>query len=170
MKGWKELKLEIDRATAETLLKPDQEVLAVFKYRMSRGGAGVPVDNQIFTTWFFGGADVNYLCDWCSFLLDLIVDESFSLEKIRQITRYWIIQPSEFGHYCGLRRQYEFTTDLIAMLDTLDRNELWSVLDSFRAYFANINAWVFQYFPWGLGYAFPRKDEEYFKKGLELLN
>ena len=166
MKNWKDLKAEIDRAAVETLIEPDEEVVSVFKYGISKGGAGVPDDNQIFTTWFFGGADVNYLSDWCYFLNELLKQDDFTMAKLVQTAKYWIIQPSEFGSYCGLTRQYRFTKELVEIIDTLKKEELQELVDSFRTYLSNINAWVFQFFPWGLGYAFPRKDEAYLKKVL----
>ena len=60
MKTWQEIKAEIDRETLLTELEPAQDVLDVFRYSISKAGAGVANDGQIFTTWFFGGADVSY--------------------------------------------------------------------------------------------------------------
>ncbi|NCB30097.1 MAG: hypothetical protein EOM66_01655 [Clostridia bacterium] len=168
MKSWQELKAEIDREVELTTLEPVRDVVDVFRYSISKGGAGVPNDNQIFTTWFFGGADVNYIADWCYFIIELSKKENNTMEKLCQMTRFWVLQPSEFGHYCGLRKQYEFTQTLNEIMDNLQKEELVAILDSFRSYLANINAWVFQYMPWGVGYAFPRKDKAYYEAGLEL--
>lgn len=168
MMSWQELKAEIDRETALTTLEPVQDVVDVFHYSISKDGAGVPNDNQIFTTWFFGGADVNYLADWCYFIIELSKREDYNVEKLCQLVRFWIQQPSEFGNFCGLRKQYEFTQAFTAIMDGLKKEEFVSVLDSLRCYLANINAWVYQYMPWGVGRAFHRKDKSYYEAGLKL--
>ena len=51
MNTWQNIKAEIDAEVAKTAVEPVQDVTEVFKYRMSKGGAGIPNDNQIFTTW-----------------------------------------------------------------------------------------------------------------------
>ena len=169
MMDWKTLKDKIDAAVEETLLTPDQDVVDVFKYSISKEGPGIPNDNQIFTTWFFGGADVNYMADWCYFLQDLAVNQDIPMSKLAQMFRFWVIQPSEFGNYCGLSRQWGFTQEINKMLDSLDKETFLSLMDSYRCYLANINVWVFHYLPWGVGYAFPRKDKAFYQEGLELL-
>lgn len=168
MKTWQELKAEIDRESLLTTLEPVQDVVDVFRYSISKGGAGVPNDNQIFTTWFFGGADVNYLADWCYFIIELAKKENYSMKQLCQMTRFWIKQPSEFGSYCGLRKQYEFFQQLDEIMDGLEKSELVAVLDSYRSYLSNINVWVYQYMPWGVGRAFHRKDKAYYEAGRKL--
>ena len=168
MKTWQELKAEIDQTVADTTFEADKEVKDTFQYCISRGGAGVPDDNQIFTTWFFGGADVNYIADWCYFLMKLARKDT-PYEKMAKIFRFWVLQPAEFGNYCGLRKQYGYVKQIEALLGSIDTAALVSLLDSLRCYYANINTWVFQIMPWGVGYAFPRKDREYFKEGAALI-
>ena len=170
MKSWQELKAEIDRQVIATTLEPDRDVVDVFCHRISKGGAGIPNDNQIFTTWFFGGGDVTYIADWCYFLTVLSGRESYDMKKLAKMTRFWVMQPAEFGNYCGLCKQWSFVQELNEILDTLDKTGFAAILGSLRAYYCNINVWVYQYLPWGVGYAFPRKDEAYFKKALALLN
>lgn len=168
MKPWQELKKKIDLETELTTLEPAQDVLDVFRYSISKGGAGVANDGQIFTTWFFGGADVSYIADWCGFIMRMGKNGNFTGEQLRQMVRFWIQQPSEFGHFCGLYQQYEFSQAIIAMMDELEDAELVALLDSFRGYLMNINAWIYQYMPWGLGRAIHRKDRAYFQAGLAL--
>lgn len=169
MKTWQEIKTEIDAEVEKTIVEPVQDVKEVFLYRMSKGGAGIPNDNQIFTTWFFGGGDVNYLADYCYFLYSLSVKEEFTMPMLAKMMRFWVIQPSTFGHYCGLSRQYDFSQQIDAVLDSIDKEAFRALLDSYRAYLGNIYAWVYHYMPWGVGNAFPRKDEAYYKRALELL-
>jgi hypothetical protein len=168
MKTFDQLKAEIDAQVAATSLEPDQDVLDVFRYSISKGGAGYPQDNQIFTTWFYGAPDVGYITDWCYYLVELARDESYSMQELCKMARFWFVQPSHFGDYCGLFQQYKFTKQIDGCLDTLTREQFVALLSSFRAYIANINAWVFQYFPWGVGYAFLRKDQKYFEDALTL--
>lgn len=168
MKSWQELKAKIDLEIELTTLEPVQDVVDVFRYSISKGGAGVANDGQIFTTWFFGGADVSYIADWCYFIMQLAKREDFSMEQLCQMVRFWIQQPSEFGHFCGLYKQYEFSQEIIGMMDGLTKEELAALLDSYRSYLMNINAWVYQYMPWGVGRAIHRKDKAYFEAGLEL--
>lgn len=167
---WQEIKSEIDAETAKTVTEPVQDVTEVFKYRMSKGGAGIPNDNQIFTTWFFGGGDVNYLEDYCFFLYELSEKDEFTMPMLAKMMRFWVVQPSQFGNYCGLCKQYEFAEKINSVLDSIDKQAFRALLDSFRAYLGNIYAWVYHYMPWGVGNAFPRKDEAYYKRAIELLN
>lgn len=67
-----------------------------------------------------------------------------------------------------MRKQYYFTKEIDKIMDTLDREQFVQLLSSFRAYIANVNVWVFQYFPWGIGYAFMRKDKKYYEDALAL--
>ena len=169
MNTWQNIKAEIDAEVAKTTVEPVQDVTEVFKYRMSKGGAGIPNDNQIFTTWVFGGGDVNYLADYCYFLYELCEKEEYTMEMLVKMMRYWVIQPSTFGLYCGLNRQYEFSQQINEVLDSIDKPAFRALLDSYRAYLGNIYAWVYHYMPWGVGNAFPRKDEAYYQRALELL-
>ena len=163
-----ELKAEIDAQVASTVLEPDRDVKDLVRYNMSTLGCGYPQDNQIFTTWIYGTADCGYITDWCYFLIELANDKSYTMEELCRIARFWFIQPSHFAEYAGLRKQYYFTKEIDKIMDTLDREQFVQLLSSFRAYIANINVWVFQYFPWGIGYAFMRKDKRYYEDALAL--
>lgn len=147
MNTWQNIKAEIDAEVAKTTVEPVQDVTEVFKYRMSKGGAGIPNDNQIFTTWVFGGGDVNYLADYCYFLYELSEKEEYTMEMLVKMMRYWVIQPSTFGLYCGLNRQYEFSQQINEVLDSIDKPAFRALLDSYRAYLGNIYAWVYHYMP-----------------------
>ena len=168
MKSFVELKAEIDAQVASTVLEPDRDVKYLVRYNMSTLGCGYPQDNQIFTTWIYGTADCGYITDWCYFLIELANDKSYTMEELCRIARFWFIQPSHFAEYAGLRKQYYFTKEIDKIMDTLDREQFVQLLSSFRAYIANINVWVFQYFPWGIGYAFMRKDKKYYEDALAL--
>ena len=168
MKSFVELKAEIDAQVASTVLAPDRDVKDLVRYNMSTLGCGYPQDNQIFTTWIYGTADCGYITDWCYFLIELANDKSYTMEELCRIARFWFIQPSHFAEYAGLRKQYYFTKEIDKIMDTLDREQFVQLLSSFRAYIANINVWVFQYFPWGIGYAFMRKDKKYYEDALAL--
>ena len=67
-------------------------------------------------------------------------------------------------------KQYEFTRRIDEMMDTLDREAYIELLSTFRSYIMNVNAWIYQYWPWGVTYAMPRKDRAYYEKGLALLS
>ena len=168
MKSFVELKAEIDAQVASTVLEPDRDVKDLVRSNMSTLGCGYPQDNQIFTTWIYGTADCGYITDWCYFLIELANDKSYTMEELCRIARFWFIQPSHFAEYAGLRKQYYFTKEIDKIMDTLDREQFVQLLSSFRAYIANINVWVFQYFPWGIGYAFMRKDKRYYEDALAL--
>ena len=168
MKSFVELKAEIDAQVASTVLEPDRDVKDLVRYNMSTLGCGYPQDNQIFTTWIYGTADCGYITDWCYFLIELANDKSYTMEELCRIARFWFIQPSHFAEYAGLRKQYYFTKEIDKIMDTLDREQFVQLLSSFRAYIANINVWVFQYFPRGIGYAFMRKDKRYYEDALAL--
>ena len=168
MKSFVELKAEIDAQVASTVLEPDRDVKDLVRYNMSTLGCGYPQDNQIFTTWIYGTADCGYITDWCYFLIELANDKSYTMEELCRIARFWFIQPSHFAEYAGLRKQYYFTKEIDKIMDTLDREQFVQLLSAFRAYIANINVWVFQYFPWGIGYAFMRKDKKYYEDALAL--
>lgn len=169
MSNWQLIKKEIDAEVKLTNLEPVADVTEVFKYGLSKNGAGIPDDNQIFTTWFFGGGDVSYLADWCYFLVNLSKKEEFTMPQLVKMMRFWVIQPSEFGNYCGLCKQWDFAKEINGVLDSLDKEAFCQLLDSFRGYLSNINVWVYHYMPWGVGAAFPVKDAAYFEEGLKLL-
>lgn len=166
MKDWKTIKSEIDRKTTEMLTEPENEVKRLIKYRISAGGSGVPMDMQILSTWIYGITDAGRISDWIYFINELAQDDEYTSEDICTLVRFWFQQPSFFADYCGLTTQYSFTKDIISVMDTLKKEELVSLLDSLRSYIANINAWAYQYLPWGIGYAFPAKDKAYFEEGL----
>ena len=168
MKSFAELKAEIDAQVASTTLEPDRDVKDLVRYNMSTLGCGYPQDNQIFTTWIYGTADCGYITDWCYFLVELANDETYTMEELCRIARFWFVQPSHFAEYAGLRKQYYFTKEIDKIMDTLSREQFVQLMSSFRAYIANINVWVFQYFPWGIGYAFMRKDKKYYEDALAL--
>ena len=169
MAAWQELKAEIDRQVELTTLQPDQDVEDVFKYSISKGGAGIPHDNQIFTTWWYGAPDVTYVADWIYFLIALAQDgESYPMSELCKMARFWFVQPSHFGDYSGMYKQYDFTKKIDAILDDLDREAFIALLSSFRNYIMNMNVWIYQFWPWGVGYAFKRKDRAYYEAGLAL--
>ena len=148
---------------------PDPDVRDVFKYCISKGGAGLPHDDQIFTTWFYGAPDCTYITDWIYFLDILAEDEAhYPVEALRQMVRFWFTQPSFFADYCGLNKQYSFVHRLDLMMDTLTKDELMQVLNSLRVYIGCLNAWIYQYFPWGVGNALHTKDKAYYEAGLAL--
>lgn len=166
MENWKEVKEAIDCKTAKTLIDPDDEVKRLVKYSISAGGSGVPMDMQILSTWIYGLTDAGHIADWIYFINELAKNEDYSVEDLGTLVRFWFAQPSFFADYCGLTTQYSFTKAIVSVLDQVNKEELISLLDSFRCYIANINAWAYQYLPWGIGYAFPAKDLAYFEKGL----
>ena len=144
MKTFAQLKAEIDEQVAATTLDPDRDVRDLVRFSISKAGCGYPQDNQIFTTWFYGTPDCGSITDWCYFLIELSYDPSYSI------------------------KQYYFTKQIDRIMDTLTRQEFVELLSAFRAYIANINVWVYHYFPWGVGYAFPRKDTRYYEEALAL--
>ena len=168
MKTFAQLKAEIDEQVAATTLDPVRDVWDLVRFYISKAGCGYPQDNQIFTTWFYGTPDCGYITDWCYFLIELSYDPSYSMEALCRIARFWFLQPSHFAQYAGLFKQYYFTKQIDRIMDTLTRQEFVELLSAFRAYIANINVWVYHYFPWGVGYAFPRKDTRYYEEALAL--
>ena len=171
MEAWKILKSEIEEQIALTSNEPDQDTLDVFKYSIAKLGADIPHDDQIFSTWFYGAPDVTYAMDWIYVLIELANDgESYTMEQLHKLAKYWFVHPSHFGEYCGMFKQYEFTRRIDEMMDTLDREAYIELLSTFRSYIMNVNAWIYQYWPWGVTYAMPRKDRAYYEKGLALLS
>ena len=63
--------------------------LDVFKYSIAKLGAGIPHDDQIFSTWFYGAPDVTYAMDWIYFLIELANDgENYSMGDLHKMARY----------------------------------------------------------------------------------
>jgi len=171
MKDWQVLKRDIEEQIALTTNEPDQDILDVFKYSISKLGAGIPHDDQIFSTWFYGAPDVTYAADWIYFLIELAKDgTTYPMSDLHKMAKYWFVHPSHFGEYCGMFQQYSFTKRIDELMDSLDRDAFIDLLTTFRSYIMNINAWIYQYWPWGVTYAMPRKDRAYYEKGLELLS
>lgn len=169
MKSFQELHEEINHLAELTALQPDRDVVDVLVHGISKGGAGLPCDNQLFTTWFYGAPDCTYISDWIYFLLELAGDgETYSMPELCKMMRFWFVQPSHFSDYCGLNTQYRLTREIDAMADRLTREEFTALLSSFRAYIANLNVWISHYWPWGDGFAFQRKDSTYYEQALAL--
>ncbi len=166
MKDWKKLQAEIDQKALETLTEPDIEMKRLAQYHMSVGGAGVTIDKTIFSTLLYGICDCIRTYDWIYFINTLAQDDDYTAEDIAEQVAFFFKQPSFFADYCGLRTQYRFTLEICEVMGSLKKEDLVSLLDSFRCYIGNLAAWAYQYIPWGIGYAFPARDKAYFEQGL----
>lgn len=140
------------------------DIVDVFQFRISKAGAGVENDNQIFTTWFFGGGDVGYLANWFEYLIELTNSKKFDKTQLIKMMRYWVIQPAEFGNYCGFYKQYEMICAFNEVVEDLNLTEWLEILELFKQYYRTFDSWMYHYYPWEAGQSFLRKNEDYYRK------
>jgi hypothetical protein len=165
-KNASEVTEEIMAAAKKIQFEPGDDISKVIRFRIIPSGAGN--DKTCFTTWFFSGGDIRHIAAYAHYILWLAEhDPSFTLDQLKEMTRDWIRQPAEFSGYCGFDEIWALVQDMITALKTVDtKEEFIPLVNSIWTYASNMNAWLYHYIPWGIGYMFPTRDEKYFEEGL----
>ena len=165
---WKAVKDKIEKETERIEFTPPDEVLKIFHYGILESGAGSY--GQYFTTMVFAEGDCRALAFYnANNLLLVAEEESFTLEHLKTMAGLYLRVSSEFLGYCGLKRIWEFTQDILASLDTVKTKEEYKeLINAFNAYVATVHGWIHHYFPWNIGELFPQKKKEDIQKMGEL--
>ena len=167
MADYKDVVAKIKAAADKIQFEPGDDISKVIRFSMIDTGAGN--DKSSFTTWFFGGGDIRHIAAYCHYVIWFTEhDESFSLDQLKEMLNDWIKQAGEFCGYCGFVEMWELVQDIMGCLDTVETKEaLLEVANAMWLYASNMNSWIYQYIPWGVGYLFPIRDEKYFEEGLK---
>ncbi len=155
--NWSEVKKKIDKEAERIQFTPPDEVLKIFKYQIIDSGAGSY--DQAFTTMVFCEADCRALSYYNVNNFLVFVDEpSFTLDHLKILVRHCLPLGSEFLGYCGLKKVWEFTQDVLGALDTVKtKDEFRELMNSLNFYISVIHGWIHHYFPWYIGELFPQK-------------
>jgi hypothetical protein len=150
--------MDIHTATQDIWIDPPPELLAIHEGHIkSRAGS---YDQYLSTLLFVNGETRSH--GYC--VLDGLVraaqQQEFSLEHLKWLTPNFVCVPSEFLGYCGLDTLWEFTQQLLGVLDILQSKDEYLALISSLALYANcLNAWNLHLFPWHLGEAYRYKED-----------
>jgi hypothetical protein len=158
---------KINAAADRIQFQPGDDISRVIRFGLIDTGAGN--DASCFTNWFFSSGDIRHIAAYSHYIIWFAQNEaSFSLDQLKEMV-HWIRQPGEFCGYCGYREIWELVQDLLSALDEVKtRDELVQLMNAMWAYGSALNAWIYHYIPWGVGYLFPIRDEKYFEEGLRL--
>jgi hypothetical protein len=165
---WKAVRDKINGETDKIQYTPPEEVLKIFHYGIIDSEAGSY--GQYFTTMIFAEGDCRALAFYnANNLLIVAEEESFSLEHLKIMARLYLPLGSEFLGYCGLKKIWEFTQDVLGALDSLKTKEDYKeLINSLNTYVAVVHGWIHHYFPWNIGELFPQKKKSDILKMAEL--
>lgn len=165
---WKAVRENIERETVAIQYTPPEEVLKIFHYGIIDSGAGSY--GQYFTTMVFAEGDCRALAFYNANNLLIVAEEgSFTLEHLKTMARLYLPLGSEFLGYCGLKKIWEFTQDVLGALDTVEtKDDYKELINAFNTYVAVVHGWIHHYFPWNIGELFPQKKKGDILKMAEL--
>ena len=165
---WKAVRDKINGETERIQFTPPDEVLKIFRYGIIDSQAGSY--DQYFTTMIFAEGDCRALAFYnANNLLIVAEEESFTLDHLRIMARLYLPLGSEFLGYCGLKKIWEYTQDVLGALDTLKTKEdCKELINALNTYVAVVHGWIHHYFPWNIGELFPQKKKEEILKMAEL--
>ena len=154
---WKKVVAKIDKETKAIQYTPPDEVLKIFHYGIIDSGAGSY--DQYFTTMVFAEGDCRALAFYnANNLLIVAEEESFTLEHLKIMARLYLPLGSEFVGYCGLKKVWEFTQDVLGALDSVKTKDAYKeLINALNTYVAVVHGWIHHYFPWNIGELFPQK-------------
>jgi hypothetical protein len=157
---WKKVVQKIEKETKIIQYTPPPEVLKIFSYGIIDSKAGSY--GQYFTTMVFAEGDCRALAFYNANNLLIVAEEKrFDLEHLKTLARLYLPLGSEFLGYCGLKKIWEFTQDVLGSLDTLRTiDEYKELVNSLNTYVAVLHGWIHHYFPWNIGELFPQKKKK----------
>ena len=168
MADWKETTEKLKKAAEKIRLEPDADVLKAIKYGLINTGAG---NGGCFNAWVFSCGDVRHVGAYCYYIIWFSNHEDYTLDQLKDMTRLWPRQPAEFAAYCGFDEVWDFVQEVGASMDSIKtKEELVELVNALWEYANLVNAWIYQYIPWGAFKVLPTVDKEYYKKSLDFLN
>jgi hypothetical protein len=165
---WKDVVQKIENETTAIQYTPPTEVLKIFHYGIIDSEAGSY--GQYFTTMVFAEGDCRALAFYNANNLLIVAEETrFDLEHLKTLARLYLPLGSEFLGYCGLKKIWEYTQDVLGSLDTLKTiDEYKELINALNTYVAVVHGWIHHYFPWNIGELFPQKKKSDIKRMFEL--
>ena len=165
---WKKVRDKINGETEKIQFVPPDEVLKIFHYGIIDSGAGSY--GQYFTTMVFAEGDCRALAFYnANNLLIVAEEESFTLDHLKIMARLYLPLGSEFLGYCGLKKIWEYTQDVLGSLDSVKTKEDYKeLINALNTYVAVVHGWIHHYFPWNIGEQFPQKKKSDILKMAEL--
>ncbi len=153
-----DLIMNIHAATQNIWIDPPSELLAIHEGHIkSRAGSY----DQYLSTLVFVNGETRPL-GYCALdgLVRAAQQQEFSLEHLKWLTPNFVRVPAEFLGYCGLDTLWEFTQQLLGVLDILQSKDEYLALISTLALYANcLNTWNLHLFPWHLGEAYHYRED-----------
>lgn len=158
--NWRDVKAAIDLEAERIRLTPPDEIVKIFRYGIVESGAGT--HRQCMSAWVFTEGDCRYLAFYgINNLLTLAQNPNYTLEHLNDAARVFAPLSAEFLGYCGLKHLYDFVTQSLDALDSLESKENFvELMSSLCLYTGTLNQWIQHYFPWNIGTAFPHRTRE----------
>ncbi len=156
---WKDVKAEIDAENERLRFEAPEDVVKVVHLRVIDSESGtekIPMGN-----WFFSFSDIRYVGAYLYQIMNLTMDDSYSVDQAKELVFKMISQTSDFAGYCGFVTLRTFVFKALDVLDEIDNKEdLFSLLNSVFLYASHLHTWINNYFPWSYNYAFPIRTPE----------
>lgn len=169
MADWKVVAKKLTVAAEKIRLEPDHDVVKSIKYGLINTGAG---NGGCFNAWVFACGDVRHVGAYCYYILWFANhSESYTLAQLKDMTRLWPRQPAEFAAYCGFNELWGYIQEMCDCLDTItEKSQLVELVNALWEYANLVNAWIYQYIPWGAFKIAPTVTKEFYKESLDFLN
>jgi hypothetical protein len=158
-----ELNEIIDRLNAETdrvwLTEPDEVKRLRAGYSPLGSGAG----GQNFSNMVFVNGDMRALSTWITpgVMLRALQDETYTLKQCQDLFAWINMVNVDFLAYAGFTTFAGLTHEIVRYFPTMKTKEDFQrVLEAWYPYANRMYYWVHQMFPWGLGVAFPIRQDE----------
>ena len=151
---WKELQQEIDKENERLRFEAPEEVVKVIHYRVIESESGTK--KLAMGNWFFSFSDIRYVAAYLYQIMNLALDDAYTLFQLKLMASSMISQPADFAGYCGFKTLRRFVMETIDVFEEIDdRKDLLSLLNSVFLYASHLHTWINHYFPWSYTFAFP---------------
>jgi len=156
---WNQLREMIDKENDRLRYEAPEEVVKVIHYRVIESESGTR--KLAMGNWFFSFSDIRYVAAYLYQIMNLALDESYTLSQIKLMVSAMISQPADFAGYCGFKTLRKFVFETIEALKEIDdRDNLLGLLNSVFLYASHLHTWINHYFPWSYTFAFPVRTAE----------
>jgi hypothetical protein len=156
---WKKLQQEIDKENERLRFEAPEEVVKVIHLRVIESESGTK--KLSMGNWFFSFSDIRYVAAYLYQIMNLALDDSYTLAQIKLMASAMISQPADFAGYCGFETLRRYVMETIEALEEIeDREDLLGLLNSVFLYASHLHTWINHYFPWSYGFAFPIRNAE----------
>lgn len=168
MKDWKETCKKIEKAAQAIRYEPSRDIVKTIKYANIETGAG---NGGAFNAWVFSCGDVRHVGAYCYYILWFAKhSDDFTLSQLKDMLRLWPRQPAEFAAYCGFVELWDFIQEVGEALESIESKEdLISLVNALWEYANQVNAWIYQYIPWGVFTITPTMSKDFYRDSANFL-